>query len=43
MRCGWDDVILLLELTLYWDHEIHMSFGKLFARIQGVGMSYYAY
>ena len=28
MRCGWDDVVLLLELTLCWDHEIHihMSF-----------------
>jgi len=28
MRCGWNDVALLLELTLCWDHEIHipMSF-----------------
>ena len=24
MRCGWDDVILWLKLTLCWDHEIHI-------------------
>ena len=39
MRCGWHDVVLWFELILCWDHEIHihMSFGDLIARIQGVG------
>ena len=24
MRCGWDVVVLVLELTLCWNHEIHI-------------------
>jgi len=24
MGCGWDDAILLLGLTLCWNHEIHI-------------------
>ena len=24
MWCGWDDVGLLLDFTLCWDHEIHI-------------------
>ena len=45
MTSDWGDVVLLLEWTLCWDHEIHihMSLGGLFARIQDVGMSCYAY
>jgi len=29
MRCGWDNIILLLELTLCWDHEIHIHMSFL--------------
>ena len=45
IRCGWDDV-LLLELTLCWDHKslsFIWVFGELFARTQGVRMYWYAY
>jgi len=45
IRCGWDDV-LLLELTLCWDHKslsLIWVFGELFVRTQGVRMYCYAY
>jgi len=41
MRRGWDHVILWLELTLceIMRFTFIWVFGKLFARIQGVGIS----
>ena len=45
MRCGWDDVILILELTLcrIMRFTFISIFSELFARIQDVGMSSYPY
>ena len=35
----------IIRVDFMWDHEIyiHMSFGELFVRIQGIVMSCYAY
>ena len=45
MRCGWNDVVLWLDLTLseIMRFTLIWVFGELLARIQGVGMSCYAY
>jgi len=45
MKCSRDDIILLLEFTSFWDHEIHIhiNFWRFVCKNQGVGMSDYVY